>query len=65
MALIYRPDSVTVPEPYLPLAFSLGLGIVVTPLAVCIAYMFRAATIARHTVSVGPFVPPEERTDSE
>jgi hypothetical protein len=65
MALIYQPDSVTVPEPYLPLVFSLGLGVIVTPLAVFIAYMFRAATIARHTVSVGPFVPPEERTDSE
>jgi hypothetical protein len=64
MALIYRPDSVTISEPYLPLLFSLALGIIVTPLAVFIAYMFRAATIARHTVSVGPFVPPEERTDS-
>jgi hypothetical protein len=65
MALVYRPDSVTVPEPYLPLVFSLALGIIVTPLAVFIAYVFRAATIARHTVSVGPFVPPEERADSE
>ncbi|MDS0221112.1 hypothetical protein NDI54_07105 [Haloarcula sp. S1AR25-5A] len=65
MALVYRPDSVTVPEPYLPLVFSLALGIIITPLAVFIAYMFRAATIARHTVSVGPFVPPEDRTDSE
>lgn len=64
MALVYRPDSVTVPEPYLAVAFSLSLGVIVTPLAVFIAYMFRAATIARRTVSVGPFVPPEERADS-
>jgi hypothetical protein len=61
MALVYRPDSVTVPAGSLPLVFSLGLGVIVTPLAVFIAYVFRAATIARHTVSVGPFVPPAER----
>lgn len=64
MALIYRPDSVTVPVQHLPLVFSLGLGVIVTPLAVFIAYVFRAATIARHTVSVGPFVPPEDRSDA-
>jgi hypothetical protein len=65
MALVYRPDSVTVPAGSLPLVFSLGLGVIVTPLAVFIAYVFRAATIARHTVSVGPFVPPAERPDTE
>ncbi|WP_254279089.1 hypothetical protein [Haloarcula marina] len=64
MALIYRPDSVTVPAQSLPVVFSLGLGVILTPLAVFIAYVFRAATIARHTVSVGPFVPPEERSDT-
>jgi hypothetical protein len=64
MALLYRPDSVTVPAQYLPVVFSLGIGIIVTPLAVFIAYVFRAATIARHTVSVGPFVPPEERSET-
>jgi hypothetical protein len=64
MALVYRPDSVTVPAGSLPLVFSLAVGVVVTPLAVFIAYVFRAATIARHTVSVGPFVPPEERSDT-
>jgi hypothetical protein len=63
MALIYRPDSVTVPAQYLPVVFSLGVGVIVAPLAVFIAYVFRAATIARHTVSVGPFVPPEERSE--
>jgi hypothetical protein len=64
MALLYRPDSVTVPAQYLPFVFSLGIGVIVTPLAVFISYMFRAATIARHTVSVGPFVPPEERSET-
>ncbi|WP_336036466.1 hypothetical protein [Halobacterium yunchengense] len=63
LALVYRPDSVTVPAQHLPVVFSLGVGVVVAPLTVFIAYVFRAATIARHTVSVGPFVPPEERSD--
>jgi len=65
LALIYRPDSVTVPAQSLPVVVSLGIGVTVTPLAVFIAYVVRAATIARRTVSVGPFVPPEERADDE
>ena len=64
MALVYRPDSVTLPAQSLPLVFSLGVGVVVAPLAVFVAYVFRAATIARHTVSVGPFAPPEERSET-
>ena len=63
MALIYRPDSVTVPARHLPLAFSLAIGFILAPLAVFLAYVLRSATIAHHTVSVGPFVPPEERAD--
>ena len=63
MALIYRPDSVTVPARHLPLVFSLAIGVILAPLAVFLAYVLRSATIAHHTVSVGPFVPPEERTD--
>ena len=65
LALVYRPNSVTVPIRFLPLVFGVGVGVVVTPLAVFIAYILRAATIARRTVSVGPFVPPEERSDDE
>ncbi|QKY20005.1 hypothetical protein B4589_006295 [Halolamina sp. CBA1230] len=65
MTLVYRPDSVTLPAQYFPVVFSLAIAVIVTPLAVFIAYVFRAATVARHTVSVGPFVPPEERSDSE
>ncbi|WP_251342552.1 hypothetical protein [Haloplanus halophilus] len=63
LALVYRPDSVTVPAGTLPLVVSVGIGVIVTPMAVFIAYMFRAATIARQTVSVGPFAPPADRTD--
>lgn len=65
MALIYRGDTVTVPARYLPHVFSLGIAVIVTPLAVFIAYISRASTIGRHSVSVGPFVPPGERPDSE
>ena len=63
MALIYRPDSVTVPAQHLPLVFSLAIGVILAPLAVFLAYVLRSAPIARHTISVGPFVPPEERAD--
>ncbi|MBV0901422.1 hypothetical protein [Haloarcula salina] len=63
LALVYRTGSTTVPARYLPVLVSVGIGVIVTPLAFFIAYVFRAATIARRTVSVGPFVPPEERSD--
>jgi len=65
MALVYGPESVTVPAQYLPLVFSTAIGVIVTPLVLFIAYVLRAATIAHHAVSVGPFVPPEERSDAE
>ncbi|WP_380678850.1 hypothetical protein [Salinigranum sp. GCM10025319] len=63
LALVYRTNSVTVPARFLPLVVGAGVAVVVTPLAVFIAYVLRAATIARRTVSVGPFVPPEERSE--
>jgi hypothetical protein len=65
LALIYRPDSVTIPARALPAVVSVGIGVVVAPLAIFIAYVFRAATIARRTASVGPFAPPADRTDDE
>jgi hypothetical protein len=61
LAFIYRTDSVLIPAEYLPAVVSVGIGVIVVPLCLFIAYVFRAATIARHTVSVGPFVPPEDR----
>lgn len=62
MALLYRSDSMAIPEASLPVVFALGVTVIVTPLAIFIAYILRAATIARRTVSVGPFVPPGERS---
>ncbi len=61
LTLIYRTGSVTLPQSILPVVVSLGIGIIVSPLALFGAYILRAATIARQTVSVGPFVPPDER----
>lgn len=53
--------SATVAQPLLPVVISAAIAIVLLPLAILLSYMFRLATIARYTVSVGPFVPPEER----
>ena len=63
LALVYRSSSVTVPRHLLPVVFCVGFAVVVTPLATFLAYVLRAATIAHRTVSVGPFVPPAERSD--
>ena len=54
------PSSM-VAEPLLPLVVSAAVAVVLLPLAVLLSHMVRLATIARYTVSVGPFVPPEER----
>ncbi|MDS0259725.1 hypothetical protein NDI56_10005 [Haloarcula sp. S1CR25-12] len=64
LALLYRTNGATIPTALLPAVVSLGIGVIVTPLCIFIAYVFRAATVARHTVSVGPFVPPEEAGDN-
>ncbi|WP_435346360.1 hypothetical protein [Haloarchaeobius sp. HRN-SO-5] len=61
LALVYRTNGVMVPPSLMPALVSVGIGAIVSPFAVFLAYVLRAATIARHTVSVGPFVPPEER----
>jgi hypothetical protein len=61
LTLIYRTNSVTLPVSILPVVVSLGIGIIISPLALFVAYILRAATVARQTVSVGPFVPPRDR----
>ncbi|WP_418279803.1 hypothetical protein [Halorubrum sp. DTA98] len=58
VTLIYRTNTVTVPLSTLPIVVSLGIGVVTMPLALFVSYILRAATIARQTVSVGPFIPP-------
>lgn len=61
MALLYWIGSVTVPPGLLPVVVAVGVTVVVVPLAVFLAYILRAATVARHTVSVGPFRPRTDR----
>jgi hypothetical protein len=61
LTLVYRTSSVTLPEPSLSLLVPVALAVAVAPLALFAAYILRAATVAHRTVSVGPFVPPEER----
>lgn len=60
VALVYRSDATTVPPALLGDVVSVGIGVVLAPLAAFVAYLARAATIAHRTVSVGPFVPPTE-----
>lgn len=63
LTLLYRSNGLTIPASLFPVVFSLGIGVLATPLSLFISYIVRAATIARQTVSVGPFVPPRERSD--
>jgi len=63
VALVYRTSSVTIAPEQLPIVVSLGIAVIVVPLALFLSYIVRAATIACHTVSVGPFIPPEDRPD--
>lgn len=61
LTLVYSADAVAVPASSLRVLVPLGVGVVVAPLAVFATYVLRGATVAYRTVSVGPFVPPEER----
>lgn len=60
LSLVYQSSAVTIDPVHMPLVATVGLTIIATPVVVVIAYVLRAATVARHTVSVGPFVPPGE-----
>ncbi|MGM0592879.1 MAG: hypothetical protein ACQETI_14905 [Halobacteriota archaeon] len=61
ITLLYRTNSVTLSVSILPFVVSLGVGVTAAPVALLVAYILRAATIARRTVSVGPFIPPQEQ----
>lgn len=58
LTLIYRTTAVTLPMALLPWVVTFGIGAIVAPLAAFVSYLLRAGSIARRTVSVGPFVPP-------
>jgi hypothetical protein len=63
LTLLYKSSSgAYVPPETLTAVVLLGFGVIISPLAVLIAYILRVATIAFYTVSVGPFVPPKEKS---
>ncbi|MFC5969780.1 hypothetical protein ACFPYI_00405 [Halomarina salina] len=65
LTFVYESSSgAVVPEPWLPWLVTLGFGVLLSPLALLVSYVVRAATIARYTVAVGPLVPPEETVGS-
>lgn len=61
VTLIYQTNSTTLPVVVLPVVVSVGIGFIVAPLSLFVAYILRAATVARQTVSVGPFIPSRGR----
>lgn len=61
LSLTYREGTgAMLPEGALLWTSSLGIAVGLWPLALLVAYLLRIATITRYTVSIGPFVPPEE-----
>ncbi|WP_321168417.1 hypothetical protein [Halorubrum sp. JWXQ-INN 858] len=61
VTLVYQTNSTTLPAAMLPAVVSVGIGAVVAPLSLFVAYILRAATVARQTISVGPFIPSRGR----
>jgi hypothetical protein len=61
VAFVYRtkPDA-TIDPTLLPWLASVGLTVVVSPVVVLLVHIFRISTIMWYTVSVGPFVRPEQ-----
>lgn len=53
--------TTTIAQPLLAEVVSLGVAIVFIPLSILLSYILRVASIARYTVSAGPFIPPEEK----
>lgn len=60
MTLIFRTNAVTIPAGILPEFATAGFALIVAPIALFTSFILRAATIAEKTVSVGPFIPPEQ-----
>jgi hypothetical protein len=62
LTLAYTRSTVSVPPALRIWVASVGLAVVSLPISVLVAYMLRVATVSLYSVSVGPFVPPEERS---
>lgn len=53
--------AAAIPASVFPVVIAIGTGLLFLPLLVLISYILRVATVTLYTVSVGSFVPPEER----
>lgn len=62
LTLAYTSSAVTIPSVHLPWIAAAVITLLVAPLAEIVSTLLRIATVAMYSVSVGPFVPPEERT---
>ncbi|WP_436925194.1 hypothetical protein [Halosimplex amylolyticum] len=58
--LLYRSESATVPESALPWLVSGAFAVAFAPLVLLVVRLLRVSTVMRYTVSVAPFVPPED-----
>ncbi len=59
-------DLPTAIEPsFMPIVVVAATGVILSPLAVLVASLVRVATVSLYTVSIGPFIPPEETFKSE
>lgn len=63
LTLMYTRSAVSISPPLQVWIATAGLAVVSLPVSVLVAYMLRVATVSLYSVSVGPFVPPEERSD--
>ncbi|WP_276270575.1 hypothetical protein [Haloarcula litorea] len=50
-----------IPAAWLPWVTTAAAGVLFAPLVVLVVYVLRVATVTLYTVSVGSFIPPEER----
>ncbi|WP_254544547.1 hypothetical protein [Halomarina pelagica] len=62
LTLVETRSDVAIPAGLLPVVVSVAFAIIASPVALLGAYMIRIATVSLFSVSVGPFIPPEERS---
>lgn len=62
LTLTYTSSGLTIPAGVLPVVVTVVLAMLLTPLVEIVSTLLRVATVTMYSVSVGPFVPPEERS---
>ena len=62
LTMAYTSTAVTVPSAYLPWVVTVVITLLLAPLAEIASTLLRIATVTMYSVSVGPFVPLEERS---